>query len=71
MEYLYSQSGLTLKPTTEEDLVADIDDEGFGDIEIDTNDPDVSTDDAISALPPESDNVDEVSTTTTSNTCDR
>ena len=55
---------MTLKPTTEEALVTDID-EGFGDIEeMDVNYPDVSTDDAISALPPESDNEDEVSTTT-------
>lgn len=54
VEYLYSQSGATLVPSSDEDFLTEID-EGFGDIDEELADPEVNSDDVTVALPPDSD----------------
>lgn len=50
VEYLYAQSGATFMPTTDADLVSDID-EGFGDIDEELDDSEANSDDMTVALP--------------------
>ena len=53
VEYLYAQSGVTFIPS-EEDLLTDID-EGFGDIDEEITDTEISSNDVTVALPSASD----------------
>lgn len=63
VEYLFAQSGMTFKPTNDEDLAKEID-EGFGDIDSEEElaDPEAHDDDDVTvALLPDSESEDEVS----------
>lgn len=66
VEYLLAQSGMTFKPTSDEDLAKEID-EGFGDIDSEEEiaDPEAHDDDITVALPPDSESEDEVHQTLT------
>lgn len=57
VEYLYNQSGTTFMPTTDADLVSDID-EGFGDIDEELDDP-ASYDDMTAFSPWDSEDQEE------------